>query len=367
MRKTQSFYINPKGEELPFGRFDVCWLPCNGWLRAELGDIYRFIKIDTNDVLDLDGREFYPIDILPGNYLIYKSEIHRNQYGVWSLSENRPVLASRYKRIYSSVPDCSDHFVVKSTEGRLQIRSDGDELIQDLGDFSGCLSSDYLRESSPKLIKPRLEGGVKCSVCVDLYTGQECSPAFLCVGALMDGLRYMHDLSGAQYFVNEKWEKILTFPSGLEPEAEVYKPTYTPYDILPPELATIRNIYDGRIVVDSQNEGTYVMDYSGNIIIPPNKYRDCYLLGEKRIYLRNRKNHGAIADTDGNVLSPFDYRNDFVLNVFRQKIICLEKRVRPRKTLVGCISPDLEEVIPFEYERCIDGFVDNMGVLTVEV
>lgn len=363
MRKQQSFYINPKGEELPYGRFDVCSLPCNGWLETGLGDIYRFIKIGANDVLDLDEKEFYPKSILPMGGLIYESKSQRNQFGVWSLSENRPILAALYEQIYATVPNYPNHYIVRSKDDRLQIRCDGDELMQDLGDIKGSPSY-YLKESSPKLLKPIMQCGEKHYICIDLYTGQECSPAFRCIGALMDGLRYMQDLSGAQYFVNENWEKVLSFQPGLEPESKEYKPTYTHYDLLLP-YATIRNINNGRIVVHSQNQGTYVMDFSGNIIIPPNKYRDCYLLGENRIYIQNKKNHGAIADIDGNVLSSFVYRNDILLDGFQQKTICLAKWLGPRKVMYGCISPDLEELLPFEYEYCIAGFVDNIGVLTV--
>lgn len=362
---NKSFYINQKGEELPYGRFDVCSLPCNGWLKTRLKDIYRFIKIGENSILDLDEKEFYPIEILPDDCLIYESRKQRNRFGVWSLSENRPVLAAQYEQIFSFVPNIPHHYVVRSAEDRLQIRRDGDVLMQDLGDIKGTPSY-YLKESSPKLLKPIMQCGEKHYICIDLYTGQECSPAFRCIGALMDGLRYMQDVSGAQYFVNENWEKVLAFPSGLEPEAKEYKPTYTHYDLLLP-YATIRNIYNGRIVVHSQNQGTYVMDFSGNIIIPPNKYRDCYLLGENRIYIQNKKNHGAIADIDGNVLSSFVYRNDILLDGFRQKTICLAKWLGPRKVMYGCISPDLEELLPFENEYCIDGFVDNMGVLTVDI
>ena len=365
MKKKQSFYINPKGEELPYGRFDVCSLPCNGWLKTRLGGIYRFIKIGANDVLDLDEKEFYPIEILPKDCLIYESKSQRNQFGVWSLSENRPILAALYKQIYTSVPNYPNHYIVRSKDDRLQIRCDGDELMQDLGDVKGSPSY-YLQENSPKLLKPRLQCGEKHYICIDLYTGQECSPAFRCVGALMDGLRYMQDLSGVQCFVNENWEKELSFHPGLEPEAEEYKPTYTHYDFLLP-YATRRNIHNGRIVVDTQNQGTYVMDVSGNIVIPPNKYRDCYLLGENRIYIQNKKNHGAIADIAGNVLSPFDYRNDILYHGFRQKMLCLSKRVGSRKILSGCISPDLEEVIPFEYECFIDGFVNDIGIITATI
>jgi hypothetical protein len=362
---NKSFYINQKGEELPYGRFDVCSLPCNGWLKTRLKDIYRFIKIGENSILDLDEKEFYPIEILPDDCLIYESRKQRNRFGVWSLSENRPVLAAQYKQIFSFVPNTPHHYVVRSAEDRLQIRRDGDVLMQDLGDIRGSLPSYLLKEGSPKLIKPRFQSGEKYYVCVDLYTGQENSPDFRCVGALMDGLRYMQDGSGAQYFVNENWEKVLDFPSGLEPEAEEYKPKYTPYLFIP--YMTVRNINNGRIVVESQNEGTYVMDYSGNIIIPPNKYRDCHLLGENRIYLRNKKNHGAIADINGNKLTPFAFRNDWLLHGFRQQTICLAKWLGSRRVLYGCISPDLEELIPFENEYFIDGFVDNMGVLTVDI
>ena len=363
---TESFYINTKGEYLPYGRFDVCSLPCNGWLKTRLGDIYRFIKIGAKVVLDLDGKEFYPIQILPDDSLIYESRKHRNQFGVWSLSENRPVLAAQYQQIFSSVPHSPNHYVVRSAEGRLQIRRDGDVLMQDFGDIRGSLSSYHLKEGAPKLLIPRFLSGEKYYVCIDIYTGQENSPPFRCVGALMDGLRYMQDVSGAQYFVNENWEKVLAFPSGLEPEAEEYKPTYTHYDLLLP-YATRRNIYNGRIVVDSQNQGTYVMDYSGNIIIPPNKYRDCHLLGENRIYLRNKRNHGAIADICGNKLTPFAYRNDWLLHGFRQQTICLAKWLGPGKVQYGCITSDLEEIMPFEHEYFIDGFVDNIGVLTVDI
>ena len=361
---TESFYINTKGEYLPYGRFDVCSLPCNGWLKTRLGDIYRFIKIGANDVLDLDEKEFYPKSILPMGCLIYESKNQRNQFGVWSLSENRPILAALYEQIYATVPNYPNHYIVRSKDDRLQIRCDGDELMQDLGDIKGSPSY-YLKESSPKLLKPIMQCGEKHYICIDLYTGQECSPAFRCIGALMDGLRYMQDVSGAQYFVNENWEKVLAFPSGLEPEAEEYKPTYTPYLFIP--YMTVRNINNGRIVVESQNEGTYVMDYSGNIIIPPNKYRDCHLLGENRIYLRNKRNHGAIADISGNKLTPFAYRNDWLLHGFRQQTICLAKWLGPGKVQYGCITSDLEEIIPFEHEYFIDGFVDNIGVLTVDI
>ncbi len=118
------------------------------------------------------------------------------------------------------------------------------------------------------------------------------------------------------------------------------------------------------------DDGTsYLMNREGKLIIPPGQYRNMYCLGEERLYLvqARRGYPGALVYMDGSLLTPFHFRSEGLYspgNRFREGSLCLLKK-QSFRSRCGCITLSGEDLIPFEHEYFVDGFVDGVGTITL--
>lgn len=345
--KTLSFYIDSVGNELDFGRFEMCLLPKNGWIACKTKDKRYFFDIENNSNNVVIFDDIWVSNIFSGGLLKYSMGENR-KYGVFSLVEQRYLIPAIYKDIFKY--DCKKgHFSVLTSQDHLQIIDANNKILQDFGQV--CAKRPILlSEDEPLLIADRKKSNYndKTYECIDVWTGLRQGSPFYHIGKMSESLRYLHGVDQRYYFVNNSWEPVFELP----------KHTVMPYDFGP--LVDI-NFIDGHASI----ENSYVLNKRGEIIIHQNQYPFIKNIGENRLYVFNNKRKGAIIDTNCNPITEYIYSKDFLLEKFRERSICLWKKIN-KKEYTGCIDPDGNEIIPFKYQYEIYGFKNGMGIITVD-
>lgn len=331
------------------GRHDKVDVPQFGWVRlgdyCKDGEKRRFYNLQTGASFEFPYTDirYWCYRVLPGDVLIYNDVRGKNLDGVWSMREDKPVLPLSYYVYHHFTED--DTYAV-NFRGRLQIRGSGDRLVKDFGPLNEARLLAGMGDGTPPLLIVRENDKKYCRRyhCVDCRTGETCSPVFLHIGGLYEGMRYMMTTDGRHCFVDAQWNEVFQLP--VKPEADLLEDLQECGYIGDWEMR-----YQGGMVGVEDDDGyTWLLDKAGNVVT---KRKNCRYVGEGRLLLKKGR-LWALADTESSLLTDYD----FYLNTdyyffpsarFSSGSLILAKRLEKKKDRLGAVDVDGKEVIPFEY------------------
>lgn len=351
--RNESFIIDRFGNELPFGRFWGIHVCPNGWLMPideppSETSRFHFIHREDGRMIDLPFREHRVYHCFGDLYAAHENDKSGANSFLWSVREQRSILSKGYKLILPLTAP-SGHFLVKDAHDHLQIRADGDKLLEDLGKLPDKLIWMW-EEDRPFYIPYKTYKDDRLR-CVDLMTGKKFGPEFTCIGDLREGMRYMRTPDGKDYFVDKDWNILFELPY----------PAHLLDNVTDPDI----QCRDGLISIESDNF-CYLMDASGQVLIPPRKHRYLHNVGEKRLLISKGPNY-ALADATGAQLTDYLYRSGYFLHAhpysFSEQRLHLVKKTDKKNEKVGFLDPDGNEVIPFIYDLAHGNF--EQGIISV--
>ncbi len=295
-------------------------------------------------------------------WMEYGFYVEKNTYGLWSLSENRPVLSARYADILCCYPE-RNVYVVTDSRQHIQLRGEGDELLADMRMPRHVSHWCHPKATDPHLLLTRGVYDWKRRA-FNLLTGKKVGPAFRHVGELREGLRYLHSSEDRYFMVDAEWNPVFELP-------------YAPYDddSLASEIPLYQHVMcrDGLIAVP-RRDSCYLLDGNGNMLIPPQVYQHIVTVGAGRL-LVSKGGAYALADREGTPLTDFSYylgehdvkpwspHDD---EHFSANRLALRKQLDAHTAKCGFLDANGKEVIPFVYDRAPWQFSRDFTVVGVE-
>ncbi len=374
--KRTAFIIDRYGKELPLGRYTMVCDIRFGW--AQVTDVFQdnenarcfdeyFIALDGSEKLKFHGSRHNIAWHSPRLDVIYYPMDGKNGYygGVWSMKEDRPVLSESYKDIYGFA-DNERVFPVQDSDCRLQLRGDGDKLLEDFGMLNGkdILLHNACEDAARPLLIISKGDKDKKRYCLDLWTGKRIGPEFITIGSLNEGMRYMRGADDRHYMVDAGWNILFELPYA----PYITRPGWGDDEMLTSYASTECFVCrDGMIAIVGE-KSSCLIDRAGNMIIPPGKSKYIFTVGENRI-LRSKGAKVALADATGTPLTDYEYRTcwgpirgDFS-DCFRDGRLAIMKKVtKTGDPKNGYLDVNGREVIPFIYGHG-DSFSDGYAAV----
>ncbi len=346
--KDEYFVIDKDGnEQTAYGRHDVLGNITHGWLSLDEpagGECLYYLPSGQKIIFPLPKHQTMGVNA-QGQTAHVEIDEQLNEIkhsvGIWSLTENRPVLSARYDDILCSYPE-HNLYVAIAANGHIQLLGDGDKLLADFAMPKNVWRWRNPSEEDPHFILTRGEDDWKRRA-FNLLTGEKVGPAFRRIGELSEGVRYMQDSDERHLFVDADWNPLFELPHAPHLGGVLSKNA--------PDLNL--KCTDGLIAVDCL-DFCYLINRNGEVVIPPKKHKHIFTVGANRLLVSKGARY-ALADRTGKPLTDFLYKvgdhwGPYITDTFAENRLAVRKSLDRRAGKYGFIDEEGNEAIPFIYD-----------------